>query len=71
MPTPNRQTLATAKYQSKAGYVTKSFKMKREVVEKFVEKCEKTGTSQAAWLTEKMEEFIREDDNGILSVGRI
>lgn len=58
---PNKQTLATAKYQAKAGYMTKGFKVKRELVEKFVETCERTGTSQAAWLTQRMQEFIEEN----------
>lgn len=58
---PNRQTIASAKYQAKAGYMTKGFKVKRNLVERFVETCERTGTSQAAWLTQKMQEFIEEN----------
>lgn len=57
---PNPQTIATDKYQKKAGYMTKGFKIKRDIAEKFAESCEKVGVSQAGQITEMMKEFIEE-----------
>ena len=39
---------------------SKSYKLKREVVEAFAEACEQAGVSQAGKLTELMKEFINE-----------
>ena len=47
-------TIATEKYQKKAGWMSKSYKLKREVVEAFAE----AGVSQAGKLTELMKGFI-------------
>lgn len=55
---PNAQTLATERYQKKAGYVHKNFKLKGDVVERFVEACTLKGVSQASVITEAMERFI-------------
>lgn len=41
---PNAQTVASEKYQKKAGYMTKGFKLKRDVAERFAEACEKAGS---------------------------
>lgn len=57
-PTP--QTIASEKYQKKAGWMTKGFKLKRDVVEEFEEACEKVGVSQASKITELMKQFIKE-----------
>ena len=57
---PNPQTIATEKYQKKAGYMTKVFKLKRDVVERFEVACKKVGVSQAGQLTKMMEAFIDE-----------
>lgn len=57
-PTP--QTIASEKYQKKAGWMTKGFKLKRDVVEEFEEACEKAGVSQARKITELMKQFIEE-----------
>lgn len=56
--TPSQQTIASAKYQQKVGLISKSYKLKREVVEEFATTCEKLGISQAAQLTLMMQEFI-------------
>jgi len=48
------------KWNAKAGYISKSYKLKREVVEQFAEACEKAGVSQAAQLTKMMNEFIED-----------
>lgn len=57
---PSAQTVATEKYQKKAGYMTKGFKLKRDIVEQFETACEKAGVSQAAQITAMMKEFIEE-----------
>ena len=57
-PTP--QTIASERYQKKAGWMTKGFKLKRDVVEEFEEACEKAGVSQASKITELMKQFIEE-----------
>ena len=57
---PNPQTVATDKYQKKAGYMTKGFKLKREIVEQFEEACKKAGVSQASQVTKMMREFIEQ-----------
>ena len=57
---PKPQTIATKKYEAKAGWVSKSYKLKKEVVEAFAEACEKKGVSAAGQLTEMMKQFIEE-----------
>lgn len=59
---PNPQTVATDKYQKKAGYMTKGFKLKREIVEQFEEACRKAGVSQASQITEMMKIFIEKQN---------
>ena len=54
---PKRQTIATKKYQEKAGLMSKSYKLQREVVEAFAKACEEEGISQARQLTKMMTEF--------------
>lgn len=48
------------KWNAKAGYVSKSYKLKKEVTEQFAKACEKAGVSQAGKLTELMKNFIEE-----------
>lgn len=60
---PKAQTIATEKYQKKAGYIPKSFKLKKDIVDEFSEACKKAGTSQAATITRLMKEFIEENNN--------
>ena len=55
---PNAQTIASKKYQKKVGMIAKSYKIKKEVADRFAMACEKAGVSQAAKITELMEEFI-------------
>lgn len=59
---PKPQTLATERYQKKAGWISKSYKLKKEVVEAFAEACEKEGVSQAGQLTKMMKEFIEQTE---------
>lgn len=60
---PKPQTIATKKYEQKAGFVSKSYKLRRELVDQFAEACEKAGVSQAAQLTAMMKEFIEQQEN--------
>lgn len=63
---PSKQTIASEKYQKKAGYMTKGFKLKRDIVEQFKEACDRAGKPQAEVIREFMEEFVQqngENDN--------
>ena len=55
---PGAQTIATQKYHQKIGLISKSYKLKQELVERFAAACEKAGVSQAAQITKMMQEFI-------------
>lgn len=44
----------------KAGYMTKGFKLKRELADEFKKACQKAGVSQAAQISKMMREFIDE-----------
>lgn len=54
---PSAQTRANEKWQKKAGYTVKSFKIRSETAEHFAEACKEAGVSQAAKITELMESF--------------
>lgn len=55
---PNPQTIATEKYQKKIGLITKSYKLKKTLVDDFKEACDRRGESQAAALSRLMQEYI-------------
>ncbi len=57
---PKPQTVATRKYEAKAGWISKSYKLKKETVEAFAKACDKAGVSQAGKLTEMMNAFVNE-----------
>jgi hypothetical protein len=57
---PNKNTVRVDRYQKKAGYKTKAFKLKGDIAERFADACDKAGVSQAAKITELMEQFISE-----------
>lgn len=57
---PKPQTIASKKYQEKAGIIAKSYKLKRDLVEQFAEACDAAGVSQAAQLSKMMKQFIEE-----------
>lgn len=50
------------KWNEKAGLISKSYKLKRELVEQFADACNKAGVSQAAQLTKMMKEFIKQNN---------
>lgn len=62
---PKPQTIATQKYTEKVGLISKSYKLKREVVEEFAEACEAAGVSQAAQITAMMKEFIEQQKKSV------
>ncbi|WP_177297215.1 chemotaxis protein [Enterocloster lavalensis] len=59
---PKPQTVATKKYEKKAGFVSKSYKLRKELTDQFAEACDKAGVSQAAQLTKMMKEFIEQQE---------
>lgn len=54
----SKRTIRNERYQKKAGYMTKGFKVKRVDAEAYAEACNKAGVSQAGQLTKMMKEFI-------------
>ena len=54
---PSRQTIATETYMKKAGWISKSYKIKQEIVEAYAEACKAAGVSQAGQLMNMMKEF--------------
>ena len=60
----SKQTLRNERYQKKAGWVSKSYKLKKEVVDAYAEACEKAGvTSVADSSRSMMKEFIEKVNN--------
>ena len=59
----SKQTLRNERYQKKAGWGSKSYKLKKEVVDAYAEACEKAGVSAAGQLTKMMKEFIEKVNN--------
>ena len=57
---PSVQTRVSKKYQEKVGLISKSYKLKKELVERFAEACDKKGIAQSAQISKMMEEFIKE-----------
>lgn len=57
---PSPQTIASEKYQRKAGYMVKGFKIKRDVAEAYENACKKAGVSQAGQITKLMNEFVKQ-----------
>lgn len=56
----SKQTQRSERYQKKAGWISKSYKLKKDVVDAYAEACEKAGVSAAGQLTKMMKEFIGE-----------
>lgn len=57
---PKPQTVATRKYEKKTGWMSKSYKMKKEIVDDFAKACEQAGVSQAGQLMKMMQDFTEE-----------
>ena len=60
---PNKNTIRVDRYQKKAGYKVKGFKLKGDIADRFAAACDKVGVSQAAKISELMEQFINEVEN--------
>lgn len=60
---PSKQTIATQKYTKKVGLVSKSYKLRQDLVEQFAQACERAGVSQAKQLSVMMQEFVDEQKN--------
>lgn len=45
-------------WKKKAGYISKSYQMKKELADKFKEACNKAGVSQSGQITKMMTSFI-------------
>lgn len=50
------------KWNEKAGLISKSYKLKQDLVDEFARACDKAGVSQAGQLTKMMKEFIEEQN---------
>ena len=48
------------RYQQKIGYISKSYKLKKDVADRFADACKERGESQASAITRMMEEYIAE-----------
>lgn len=46
------------RWQKKAGYISKTYKLRKELVDNFAAICRKNGISQASQLSILMQEFI-------------
>lgn len=54
-----KQTEASRKYQNKVGLISKSYKLRKELVERFAKACEDDGIAQSAKISELMEYYIQ------------
>lgn len=61
---PKAETRAKEKWNAKAGYVSKSYKLKEGIAKSFKEACESAGRSQASVLTELMTGFVESQKSG-------
>lgn len=59
---PTAQTKASAKYQEKIGLISKSYKLKKEVVDKFAETCLKNGVPQSVQISKMMMDYIEQNN---------
>lgn len=64
MENGSKQAKATRKYEEKVGLISKSYKLKKDIVDSFASACEKRGVSQAGQLTKMMQAFIEEENDG-------
>lgn len=51
------------RWNEKAGLISKSYKLKRELTEEFAMACDAAGVSQAGQISKMMREFIDEISN--------
>ena len=53
------RTEVVERYKKKAGWLSKSYTLKRDIVESFKEACERQGVSQASVLSAYMVEYAK------------
>lgn len=53
------------RWNAKAGLISKSYKLKRELVEEFAKACEAAGVSQAGQLSKMMKEFCEKNQKSV------
>lgn len=51
------------RWNTKAGLISKSYKLKKELVEEFAKACAEAGVSQAGQLSNMMKEFCKSVKN--------
>lgn len=51
------------KWNAKAGLISKSYKLKKELVDEFANACNIAGVSQSRQLSDMMREFIKSVEN--------
>lgn len=56
---PSAKTKANEKWQKKAGYTVKSFKLQKDTVEMFEKSCAAAGRTQASVITELMQGYSK------------
>ncbi len=52
------------RWNEKAGLISKSYKLKRELTEEFALACDTVGVSQAGQISKMMREFIEQTQTG-------
>lgn len=58
---PSKQSIATRKYEEKAGWISRSYKLRKKDVDEFKATCDRLGISQAGQLTKMMREFVEQN----------
>lgn len=48
-------------WNERAGLISKSYKLKKDLVDEFKEACDRAGVSQAGQLSKMMSEFIKQN----------
>lgn len=56
----NKQTEATKRWNAKVGYISKSYKLKKDMVEAFADACRANGESQMSVITRLMKAYIED-----------
>lgn len=52
------------KWNEKNGYISKSYRMRKELADEFKEVCEAVGVSQSGQIVKMMTDFIKKNKEG-------
>jgi hypothetical protein len=52
------------KWNEKNGYISKSYRMRKELADEFKEVCEAVGVSQSGQIVKMMADFIKKNKEG-------